>query len=165
MSGVIMALRGNLMQFGIDHWTKSFWDNHPHLDVHEECPFCPQIKSKSPFVIESGEHVSLLLSLEGHPLIVSTEHYTPLTIPDSVSAQMGIWSFNRLASVMDFYQAQGMNLITNISEAAGQEVEHVHTHLLPRFISEGKRFPKLVRREDSERLTIARSLRAHLTQS
>lgn len=33
MAGAIMVMRGNLLQWGIDEWTNSFWDKHPHLDV------------------------------------------------------------------------------------------------------------------------------------
>ena len=34
MAGVILLLRRNLMQFGIDDWTGSFWEKHQHLDAY-----------------------------------------------------------------------------------------------------------------------------------
>jgi histidine triad (HIT) family protein len=131
---------------------------------YHDCPFCPQLINQSPFVIESGEFVSMLLSLEGHPLVVSNKHFTPLTLPEEVAADIGRWSFNRISSLLGFYKADGINVITNVGDAAGQEVEHIHTHLLPRFTAEGRKFPRMIRKNEEERIDLAQRLRDHLSK-
>lgn len=69
----------------------------------------------------------------GHALVVSKRH-----VPDALSdaaalaglapaiATVGGLLTERLA-------ADGMNIVSNVGEAAGQSVLHLHVHLIPRF--------------------------------
>ena len=40
-------------------------------------------------------------------------------------------------------KAEGFNVIFNIHKIAGQEVQHVHAHILPRRQNDGMRFAML----------------------
>tara|TARA_Y100000310_G_scaffold345778_2_gene469748 strand:+ start:7154 stop:7567 length:414 start_codon:yes stop_codon:yes gene_type:complete len=43
-------------------------------------------------------------------------------------------------ALVRFTNADGLNIITNINEVAGQEIFHTHIHLLPRFKNDGVSF-------------------------
>lgn len=82
----------------------------------------------------------------GHILVAPIKHATHLADLDS---QTGAELFNvaqRLAAAIrdSGVRAEGINLLLADGEAAGQEVLHVHLHVLPRFTGDGfgHRFPE-----------------------
>jgi histidine triad (HIT) family protein len=81
----------------------------------------------------------------GHLLVVPIKHATYLA---DLDPQAGGALFNvaqRLSSAVrkSGLRAEGINLLLADGEAAGQEVFHVHLHVLPRFLGDGfgHRFP------------------------
>lgn len=68
-------------------------------------------------------------------------------------------------AIMDATKADGINLIMNNGEAAGQEVFHAHLHVVPRF-KEDNSFhkPNHVTYEDGETNAIATQLSAALAE-
>ncbi|SFR33835.1 HIT family protein [Halogeometricum limi] len=74
----------------------------------------------------------------GHTLVVPKEAHRRLRdLPDDVAAD--VWAaVDELAPrVEDAVDADGLTVGVNDGEAAGQEVPHVHVHLVPRFEGDG----------------------------
>lgn len=64
-------------------------------------------------------------------------------------------------AVMSASGAQGMNVIQNNYPVAGQEVAHVHWHLIPRFPEDGlKGWPQRAYADTKEMAALAEKIRA-----
>jgi len=74
----------------------------------------------------------------GHVLVLPKAHYPTLM---DTPVELGSDLFQTLSllgkAIMKATGADGLNLIQNNYEAAGQEVHHVHYHLIPRFSDDG----------------------------
>jgi len=101
----------------------------------------------------------------GHALVVPTEHVASLAdLDDDISAHLMIVA-KRLAAAL--YNSDlgptGVNLLLADGESAGQDVFHVHLHVIPRAEEDGFGFKyapgywDLPTREDLE--SVARQLR------
>ena len=115
----------------------------PRGNMSSDCVFCQIVDGDIPgrIVYEDDDVVSFLdanpLS-KGHTLVVPRDHHERVAdLPDgdrdAVFATLG-----RLAPVVeDAVDADGINVGMNDGRAAGQEVPHVHGHLVPRFEGDG----------------------------
>lgn len=77
----------------------------------------------------------------GHLLVVPRSHAERLAdLPDAVGSRMFTVA-RRLAGALrrSSLRCEGVNLFLADGEAAGQEVWHVHLHVLPRFAGDGFR--------------------------
>jgi histidine triad (HIT) family protein len=75
---------------------------------------------------------------EGHLLVIPKKHYASL--PDMPADQIEALTrhFPRLMrAVMDAVGADGCNILQNNGRSAGQEVNHVHWHVIPRKADDG----------------------------
>lgn len=78
---------------------------------------------------------------EGHLLVVPKDHYVRLedVPPDKMAAVAR--HFPRLVrAVTAATSAEGCNLLLNNKRVAGQEVPHVHWHVIPRVAADGLGF-------------------------
>jgi len=67
-------------------------------------------------------------------LVVPKEHHRNLLEMDAASASQLFAKIPVIAQkVMKATQAEGMNIIANCEEVAGQTVFHTHVHLVPRY--------------------------------
>lgn len=75
---------------------------------------------------------------EGHTLIVTKEEHTDLdTMPTELVGPF-FERVQRIAhAVVEGTGADGYNLIMNTKPASGQEIMHVHAHIIPRFEGDG----------------------------
>ena len=90
------------------------------------CVFCDIIEGKIPSSkIYEDDTVVAFLDLsqvtKGHALVVPKTHYDHFLSCDS----------DTLAHLVT--NAAGMNILSNVNEAAGQSVMHFHVHLIPRY--------------------------------
>lgn len=114
------------------------------------CVFCEIIAGRSPAsVVHRDEDMVAFLDIqpvnEGHTLVVPRRHAALFGDLDARSAA-AIWSTGlRIAAGLrrSGLRCQGVNLLVADGEAAGQEVAHVHLHVLPRWNGDGFgfRFP------------------------
>ena len=75
----------------------------------------------------------------GHVLVVSRRHVSRIADLDAATASR-IWATAVLigsAVTKSGGEAVGVNLLLSDGEAAGQEVEHVHIHVIPRHRDDG----------------------------
>ncbi|ELZ30405.1 hit family hydrolase, diadenosine tetraphosphate hydrolase [Halogeometricum pallidum JCM 14848] len=74
----------------------------------------------------------------GHTLVVPKEAHERLRdLPDGVATDLWAAVDELGPRVEDAVDADGLTVGVNDGEAAGQEVPHVHVHLVPRFDGDG----------------------------
>jgi histidine triad (HIT) family protein len=109
-----------------------------------DCVFCEIVAGRSPAsLVRKDEHAIAFMDIGGinlgHTLVVPTRHATSLGDLDEGSAA-AVWSLGlRVAAALcrSGIRCEGVNLLLSDGEAAGQEVFHVHLHVLPRWAGDG----------------------------
>lgn len=110
----------------------------------ENCIFCKiangEIPSKS---IYEDEDFNVILDLgpatRGHALILPKEHAANLfELPDETAQKIMLLAKKLGRQMMQNLKADGLNLVQNNGEAAGQTVHHFHLHLIPRYQDDGQ---------------------------
>lgn len=75
---------------------------------------------------------------KGHALILPKEHYANIYEVDDETAGKAFKLAKKLAIHMkDKLNCDGVNVVQNNEEAAGQTVFHLHIHLIPRYRGDG----------------------------
>ncbi len=76
--------------------------------------------------------------IKGHTLVIPKTCYDPITeTPDEVVAKLMIVAKRIAAAQMRALGADGVNIMQNNGAAAGQEIPHIHIHVIPRFNDDG----------------------------
>lgn len=103
-----------------------------------ECIFCRIIRGEIPAeIIYQDKNVLAFLDINpvapGHTLVVPKKHTARfISAPDELIYQT-IKTAKKIApKVLKAVGATDFNLITNNGPAAGQSVEHLHFHIIPR---------------------------------
>lgn len=74
----------------------------------------------------------------GHALILPKEHVANVfAIPDELQAKAYVLAKKAAAAISEVFGADGINILQNNNEAAGQSVFHFHIHLIPRYTGDG----------------------------
>lgn len=74
----------------------------------------------------------------GHTLVIPKDEYERLNdVPDDVAADLYRTLQKTIPAVEEAVDAPASNVAFNNGEAAGQEVPHVHGHIIPRFENDG----------------------------
>lgn len=103
------------------------------------CVFCKIIKKEIPsYTIYENDDIIAFLDItqatKGHTLIIPKKHIATLLSCDDVIASKLMVATKHIANhLLTSLQAKGINIISNINEAAGQEVMHAHIHVIPRY--------------------------------
>lgn len=107
------------------------------------CIFCKIIAKEIPAtVVYEDDDVLAFMDIgpiiKGHALVIPKKHYDPITeTPDEIVAKLHITAKKIAAAQMNAFGADGVNIMQNNGKAAGQEVEHIHVHVIPRFDTDG----------------------------
>lgn len=90
----------------------------------------------------------------GHALILPKEHYQDVfEIPEDTLGKAMILAKKIALKQTEALKADGVNIIQNNKEAAGQSVLHYHLHIIPRFVNDGQKMlwqPHEAKAEDQE---------------
>jgi len=104
----------------------------------QNCIFCKIAAGEIPSskVYEDDSVIAFLdigpLS-EGHTLVIPKDHYERLDqCPADVLASMSACAGKVASAVVSALECDGYNVLCNNGESAGQEVNHVHFHVIPR---------------------------------
>jgi diadenosine tetraphosphate (Ap4A) HIT family hydrolase len=109
-----------------------------------DCIFCAIIAGQEPAsIVYEDDDILAFLDIfpinAGHTLVVPKRHAARLADLDDATAAKMIVAANRVAQAL--YRSglfcQGINLTLADGAAAGQEVPHVHLHVVPRFRGDG----------------------------
>ena len=109
----------------------------------QNCIFCKIVVGQIPSVkIYENESVFAFLDIgpisHGHTLVIPKEHFIklddcPVEVLSDISTVLG-----RIAkAVSQAMASDGYNILCNNGRAAGQLVEHVHFHIIPRKRDDG----------------------------
>lgn len=104
----------------------------------EDCLFCKIIKGEIPcHKIYEDENVLAFLDINanpvGHTLVIPKSHYVNILDVQESDLINVICAVKKVANhYVDNKNATGFNLQVNNGKSAGQEVAHLHFHILPR---------------------------------
>ena len=107
-----------------------------------DCIFCKIVAGEIPASkVYEDDHFLAFLDISqvtpGHTLVIPKRHARNLLemTPDETADLFNIVS-RVTKKVESATQPQGMNIISNMEEIAGQSVFHTHVHILPRYSQE-----------------------------
>lgn len=105
----------------------------------DNCIFCKILADEIPSaVVYEDELFRAILDVNpaarGHVIILPKNHAANLfELPDEEASQILIVAKRIAAAMMKTYHCDGINILQNNGEAAGQTVFHLHVHVIPRF--------------------------------
>ena len=109
----------------------------------QDCVFCKIVRGELPAakIYEDGDTLVFMdigPIVKGHLLVVPRVHYAHLLeTPPEVLAKL-IAVVQKIATAQKkALQADGINIVQSNGRSAGQVVDHIHFHVIPRFISDG----------------------------
>lgn len=110
----------------------------------DDCIFCRiacgEIPSKT---LYEDEQFRVILDLgpatKGHALILPKDHAANLyELPEETAAAVMKLAKKMALKMRDKLHCDGLNLVQNNGETAGQTVPHFHLHLIPRYKGDGQ---------------------------
>jgi len=108
-----------------------------------DCVFCKMVAGEIPVTrIYEDDNVLAFLDIapisDGHTLVIPKIHCETIHQTDpEVLARLAERLPNLAAAVMQAVEADGYNVLCNAGKAAGQVVQHVHFHIIPRKTNDG----------------------------
>lgn len=110
----------------------------------DDCIFCKIANGEIPSkTFYEDELFRVILDLNpatrGHALILPKDHASDIyDLPEETAAAVLVLA-KKLAAVMRRkLGCDGLNLVQNNGEAAGQTVSHFHLHMIPRYVNDGQ---------------------------
>ncbi|WP_100371932.1 HIT family protein [Bacillus sp. FJAT-45037] len=103
------------------------------------CIFCKIVKGEIPAAkVYEDEHVLAFIDIsqvtKGHTLVIPKVHQADIFELDEEVASHLFSVIPKIAKgIKATYQPEGLNIVNNNGEAAGQTVFHYHVHLIPRY--------------------------------
>lgn len=117
----------------------------PATTATASCIFCQIVRKEAPAsIIYEDDKVLAFLDIrplnEGHTLVIPKQHYENVyDIPEDLNIHVHK-TVKRLAVIVKkVTKAEGITIIQQNESAAGQEVFHLHVHVVPRY--EGQKLP------------------------
>ncbi|SFR86731.1 histidine triad (HIT) family protein [Halomicrobium zhouii] len=113
--------------------------------MDSDCIFCQIVAGDIPanVVAETDDAIAFLDAnplAPGHTLVIPKEHYHRLNdVPDDVAAEVLGLVHEVVPAVEAAVDAPATTVAFNNGEEAGQEVPHVHGHIVPRSGDDGQR--------------------------
>lgn len=111
-----------------------------------ECIFCRISRGeiKTDKIYENENFFSIFdlnPKAKGHSLVISKKHFSNmLDIPSTLAQECFDCIKNTAIKTMRDSGSEGFNVINNNFSAAGQEISHIHFHILPRKSGDGLKF-------------------------
>ncbi|MBE5825163.1 MAG: HIT family protein [Butyrivibrio sp.] len=110
----------------------------------EDCIFCKLANGVFPTnAIYEDDDFKVILdngpATKGHALVLPKKHYANLfEIPEDTLAGAAVVAKKVAQTMKDKLNCDGLNLVQNNGEAAGQTVMHFHLHIIPRYADDGQ---------------------------
>jgi len=111
----------------------------------EDCLFCKIISGEIPsYRVYEDEAVYAFIDInpasEGHTLVAPKKHFNSFTDLGAEDVAALFEAARKVTLALEkAFSANGMNIGVNNGEVAGQEVPHVHVHVIPRKKGDGGR--------------------------
>ncbi len=111
------------------------------------CLFCKIAAGTIPSarVLET-DHAVAFLDINpvnpGHVLVIPRDHHVRLhDLPDDLAAHTAGLLPRVARAVQAVTGAQGLNIVVNVGRVAGQTIDHVHWHVIPRHADDAVHWP------------------------
>jgi histidine triad (HIT) family protein len=107
------------------------------------CIFCRIVRGDVPsHAVYQDQKVYAFLDVgplaAGHLLLIPKDHHATMAeVPPDTAASIGAALPRLTQAVAQAAEAEGVNVLQNNGRVAGQVVEHVHVHLIPRRKGDG----------------------------
>ncbi len=108
-------------------------------DMNDMCIFCKIAKKEIPAkIIYEDDETMAFLDInprnEGHALVIPKKHYVNLLeAPDNTLAELMRVAKLLCQRMKNKLNAKGFNIVINVEKVAGQEIDHLHLHIVPRY--------------------------------
>jgi histidine triad (HIT) family protein len=109
----------------------------------DDCVFCKMVAGQIPVArVYEDEIVLAFLDIgpisDGHTLVIPKQHFEKLhDCPPELLGQVASRLAKIAGAVAAAMNADGYNLLCNNGRAAGQLIEHLHFHIVPRNVGDG----------------------------
>lgn len=112
----------------------------------QDCLFCKIASGDmDAYTVYEDENVKAFLDInpvsQGHTLVIPKSHapeLTDLEVEDTARVFMAV---RTIAEVLDAeLEPAGINILQSNRQAAGQEIGHMHVHIIPRYAEDGFAF-------------------------
>lgn len=137
--------------------------------IYMDCIFCKINKNEIPSqTIYEDKYFKAIMDIspasKGHVILISKKHCTNLyDLDDDIACQSIIIAKRIAIALRDELKSDGLNIIQNNNEVAGQTVFHFHIHLIPRYKDDKVKIGwSAVKYVDGESIKIAEKLTARL---
>jgi len=113
--------------------------------IKDDCIFCKIANGEIPTNTLYEDNLFRVIfdaspATKGHALIIPKSHYANLLELDVNEASKVLPLAQKIASAMkEELDWDGMNLVQNNEEVAGQTVFHFHMHIIPRYKNDGNK--------------------------
>lgn len=107
--------------------------------MNNDCIFCKIIDNQIPSnTVYEDDDVKAILDVapanRGHVIVLVKKHVESIFELDEATAAKLFPVVTRIAkAIQKTLQCDGVNILQNNGEAAGQTVHHLHVHIIPRF--------------------------------
>jgi len=107
--------------------------------MQNDCIFCKIIAGEIPSAtIYEDEDFKVIMDIspaaKGHAIILPKRHFADLYELDEITSLKALAVARKVATAIKAeFRCDGLNLLQNNGEAAGQTVFHFHIHLIPRY--------------------------------
>ncbi len=100
------------------------------------CPFCSPHADKASFA--ESDHFKAIYNiapiLPGHVLVVPKQHVTGfLDVDDAQMTELMIFSRKLILFLKKEFKADGVDFTIQDGKSAGQTIDHMHVHIVPRY--------------------------------
>jgi len=115
--------------------------------MEKDCIFCRIIRDEIPSQkLYEDQHTVAILDINpvspGHTLILTKQHYeTTLDTPVEVLTAVAKASYPVIKAVITGMKAEGYNINISNHKCAGQDIPHLHWHIIPRHSNDNIHFP------------------------
>ena len=109
-----------------------------------QCIFCKLANGEIPTntIYEDADFRVILdaaPATRGHALILPKEHYANLfELPEELAEKAIVLAKKMAVNMKDKLDCDGVNIVQNNGETAGQTVFHFHIHIIPRYKDDGQ---------------------------
>lgn len=109
------------------------------------CIFCKIANGEIPSkTLYEDEGFRVILDLgpatKGHALILPKEHYANLyELPEETAGEVMKLAKKMAVKMTERLGCEGLNLVQNNGDLAGQTVFHFHLHMIPRYQADGQK--------------------------
>jgi histidine triad (HIT) family protein len=135
-----------------------------------DCIFCKIVADELPSSkVYEDEHVVAFLDImpihPGHVLVVPKQHTEDVfDTGEETLAKLFAVAKKLAPAVVKATKADGINIGINNKKAAGQDVFHIHLHVIPRYADDGlKNWPQKTYENDAVKKGVAEAIRGALS--